>query len=91
MRTLKHWTVSVQPVRKGREGYLSYYQYLTSNSGKHKNNIINEISSKKNAFITIRNGDAFNLANQLKKKAEDHQTMDTAQCSLMSGNLTQKL
>lgn len=67
MRTLKHWTISVQPVRKGRDGYLAYYQYLTNNSGKHKNNVINEFSSKKNAFLTIRNGDAFNLANQLKK------------------------
>lgn len=65
MKTLRNWTVITKPVRKGREGLLSYYQYLKSTTGKHKNQTITELTPRKNVVALIRTGDAFNLLRQL--------------------------
>ncbi|MDP3291664.1 MAG: hypothetical protein Q8M43_06500 [Sulfuricurvum sp.] len=67
MRSLKNWTITAESLKNGRDGFLSYYQYLKSQSGKHKNQTIQELTNKNSAINIIRVADGFNLSRKLKK------------------------
>ncbi len=66
MRRLKNWTITAESIKKGREGFLSYYQYLNSKS-QHKNQDINELTTKKSAFNMIKKADTFNFIRKMGK------------------------
>lgn len=69
MRRLKNWTITARPIkgRDTRDAFLSYYHYLISNEGKHKNQTITNLTGKKSAYNIMRKADAFNLIRRLGK------------------------
>lgn len=64
--SLKNWTITAESVKKGREGLIAYYNYLSSQS-EHEGQEITALNRKQNLFNLVSKADKFNLARKLTK------------------------